>query len=62
MATNLGILANRVVNKVDASSSFTKRVKGENYFVILNIDDVVVKMQGDCFIGKVMNMYQSVDN
>jgi predicted aspartyl protease len=62
MATNFWILSKRVVNKLDSSSSFTKRVKGENYFVILNIDDVVVKMQGTCFKGKVMNMYQSVDN
>jgi len=62
MAINLRILAKRVVNKVDSSSSFTKRVKGENYFVILNIDNVVVKMQSTCFKGKVMIMYQSVDN
>jgi hypothetical protein len=34
-------------------------MKGKKFFIMLNIDDVEIKMQGACFKGKVMNRYGS---
>jgi hypothetical protein len=57
-----GNVAKRVSNEASISSSPTQKVKGDKKkLVVLNIDDVVVKMQGACFEGKVMNRYGSWD-
>ncbi len=34
-------------------------MKGKKFFIVLNIDDVEIKMRGACFKGKVMYRYGS---
>jgi hypothetical protein len=61
MAAN-GNVAKRVSNEASFFSRPTKKAKGDHKkLVVLNIDDVAVKMQGFCFETKVMNHYGSWD-
>lgn len=61
MAAN-GNVIKKVSNEASFFSSPTKITKGDQKeLVVLNIDDVAVKMQGTCFERKVMNCYGSWD-
>jgi hypothetical protein len=59
---NKGNVAKMISNEANCSFSLTKKMKHDKKkLIILSIDDVIMKMQGACFEGKIMKYYGSYD-